>query len=298
MTFRHLEAFIQVALQGGFTRAADKLCLTQPTVSGQIKELEQELGVSLFHRLPRVVQLTEAGELLLPRARELLGSRESLLEWVAAYRGLLWGRLTVHASTIPGEYLLPPLLAAFKREYPEILLTLRIQDSGEVLEQLRRSEAALGVVGKQDNAGGLEFRPLWQDRIALFAACKAPTGPRLGLDDLRREPVVVREEGSGTRRAVEGALKSQGLPMSDLNVVSEFGSTTAVKQAVAAGIGVGFLSDVSVGTELTAGTLREVAIDGLPPLTRRFYVAWDPDRALSPACERFRDFLLASSSSN
>ncbi|HSH70708.1 MAG TPA: LysR family transcriptional regulator, partial [Deferrisomatales bacterium] len=169
MTFRHLEAFVQVAEQGGFTRAADKLCLTQPTVSGQIKELEQQLGVSLFHRLPRVVELTEAGRLLLPRASELLASRDGLLEWAAAYRGLLWGRLMVHASTIPGEYFLPPLLAAFKGEHPELGISLSIHDSEAVLEQVRRGEASLGVVGKQVANGGLVFRPLWRDHIALYA---------------------------------------------------------------------------------------------------------------------------------
>ena len=294
MTFRHLEAFVQVARQGGFTRAADKLCLTQPTVSGQIKELEQELGVSLFHRLSRAVPLTEAGELLLPRALELLGAREGLLERAAAYRGLLWGRLTVHASTIPGEYFLPPLLAAFKGDHPEIRLTLHIRESEAVLDQVRRGEAALGVVGKQIANGGLVFRPLWRDHIALYGGGGGAVPRRLEVGDLRQVPLVLREEGSGTRRAVEGALQTLGVSLDECAVVAEFGSTTAVKQAVAAGLGAGFLSDVSVAAEMASGTLRRVEVAGFEPISRRFFAVWDPERAPSPAVARFREALFAA----
>lgn len=294
MTFRHLEAFVQVARQGGFTRAADELCLTQPTVSGQIKELEQQLGVSLFQRLPRAVVLTEAGELLLPRALELLGSREELLERAAAYRGLLWGQLTVHASTIPGEYLLPPLLAGFKEGHPGIRITLRIHDSEAVLGQVRRGEAALGVVGKPSDNGGLQFHPLWRDRIALYTGGGGGIPPRLQVRDLCRVPLVLREEGSGTRRAVEGALQPLGVSLGAGAVVAEFGSTTAVKQAVAAGLGAGFLSDVSVAAELAAGTLRRVEVAGFEAIPRRFFAVWDPQREPSPAAARFREALLAA----
>lgn len=292
MTFRHLEAFVQVAAQGGFTRAADKLCLTQPTVSGQIKELEQEFGVSLFHRRPRAVELTEAGELLLPRARELLASREGVLEWVAAYRGLLWGRLTVHASTIPGEYLLPPVLAAFKAAHPEIRLSLEIHDSDAVLAKIRRGEAALGVVGGRGEGNGLVFQPLWQDRIDLYVCAHGPDPDRLSAAQFRQTRLVLREEGSGTRRAVEEALRCHGTGVEECRLVAELGSTTAVKQAVIAGLGAGFLSDVSVAAELAAGTLRRVALDGVETITRRFYAVWDAEREPSPAAARFREALL------
>jgi DNA-binding transcriptional LysR family regulator len=294
VTFRHLEAFVAVARQGGFTRAADKLCLTQPTVSGQIKELEETLGVSLFQRLPRAVVLTEAGELLLPRALGLLGSREELLERAAAYRGLLWGQLTVYASTIPGEYLLPSLLAGFKGAHPGIRITLRIHDSETVLGQVRRGEAALGVVGKPGDNGGLRFHPLWRDRIALYTGGGEDTPPQLQVRDLCRVPLVLREEGSGTRRAVEVALQPLGISLGECAVVAEFGSTTAVKQAVAAGLGAGFLSDASVAAELAAGSLRRVEVVGFAAIPRRFFAVWDPQREASPAAARFREALLAA----
>ncbi|MBE0617433.1 MAG: LysR family transcriptional regulator, partial [Proteobacteria bacterium] len=178
MNFRHLEAFVQVAAQGGFTRAAEALYLTQPTVSGQVKELEQELGVALFDRLPRAVELTEAGRLLLPEARMILEARNRLLEQSSSYLGLLWGTLRVHASTIPGEYLLPSRLAAFKRAHPEVRVRLHVASSAQVLDAVGAGEAALGVVGRLGEAAGLSNAPLWTDRILLYAA------PSLGRDRL------------------------------------------------------------------------------------------------------------------
>ncbi|GAB4255879.1 MAG: selenium metabolism-associated LysR family transcriptional regulator [Deferrisomatales bacterium] len=293
MTFRHLEAFVQVARKGGFTRAAEALYLTQPTVSGQIKELEQELGLPLFHRLPRAVELTEAGGALLAQAREILGARERLLEQAAAYRGLLWGRLELVASTIPGEYLLPPLLAAFKQRRPEIAVALRVSDSAEVLRTVASGEACLGVAGEKAADAGLESAPLWTDRVTLYAAGQwLPDGP-LSVDALRQLPVVVREEGSGTRRAAEEFLRQVGLGLADLRVVGEFGSATAVKEAVKAGLGAGFLSDVAVAGEVGRGGLRPVIVEGAQPMLRRFFAVWDGQRALTPAAREFLDDLLA-----
>ncbi len=294
MTFRHLEAFVQVAARASFTRAAEALYVTQPTVSGQIKELEEELGESLFDRLPRAVALTEAGRLLLPLAREVLAARERLGEQAAEYRGLSWGRLTVAVSTIPGECFLPPLLAAFLTAHPGISVSLRVTSSLEVLRQVAAGEAALGVTGERDEAAELSFEPLWSDRVGLYAGAGVVPGPRVALAELGRIPLVHREEGSGTRHAVEAALRAQGFPPAGLRVVLEVGSTAAVKSAVVAGVGAAFLSDVAVAAEVAAGRLRPVAVEGFSPVERRFYAVWDPQRARSPAARAFLDAVRAS----
>ncbi len=291
MTFRHLEAFVQVARQGGFTRAAEILLLTQPTVSGQIRELEEELGVSLFHRLPRAVELTEAGRILLPRAEEVLERRDGVLAEAAAYRGLLWGRLEVCASTIPGEYLLPPVLTRFKRAHPGVRAVLRIRDTGEVLDRVARGEAPLGVVGERDGRSDLAFRPLWTDRVGLFCAPGVSPDVVERLDGL---PLVMREEGSGTRRVAERALARAGIDPARLDVVAELGSTTAVKEALKGGDGAGFLSERAVAGEVAAGVLVPVAVSGALPVERRFYAVWHPKRALSPAASAFRSALEAA----
>lgn len=292
MTFRHLEAFVQVAVRGGFTRAAEALFLTQPTVSGQMKELEQELGVTLFHRLARSVELTEAGRELLPRARELLRGRDHLLERAAAYRGLLWGELEVHASTIPGEYLLPSVLAGFKKAHPEVRVRLRIHGSAEVLRLVAEGEAALGVVGEREEGLGVEYAALWSDRVGLYAGQGLEVADPLPPEGLRHLPLVFREEGSGTRRTVEEFLRGVALSAADLSVVAEFGSTAAVKEAVKAGIGLGFLSEVAVACEVASGALRPIRLGGVGPVERSFFAAWDPQRTPSPAVQAFREFLL------
>lgn len=294
MNLRHLEAFVRVADQGGFTRAAEALYLTQPTVSGQVKELEQELGVALFDRLSRAVEPTEAGRLLLPEARRILEARDRLLERAAAYRGLLWGRLRVDASTIPGEYLLPSLLAGFKKAHPEVQVGLRVHSTGEVVERIRSGEGDLGVVGSRDEESGLSYAPLWGDTVRLYAAPGLGLEAPVSLAGLRRVPLVLREEGSGTRRTVERALAAAGVPAAELAVVGEFGSTTAVKEAVKAGIGAGFLSEAAVAWETRAGALIPVPVEGLPPVERRFYAVWDGQRHMPPASQAFLDLLVGS----
>jgi DNA-binding transcriptional LysR family regulator len=296
VTFRHLEAFWEVARRRGFTKAADVLYLTQPTISGQIKELEEELGVVLFHRLPRTVELTEAGKLFLPKAREILEARDHLAESAAQYRGLLWGILELHASTIPGEYLLPPMLARFKEAHPEVRAVLRIHSSAEVLARLEAGEAALGVAGETGEGLGLASAPLWFDRVALYAAAGSSIPEELPLEDLPGIPLAQREEGSATRKSVENALAKFGLPARALNVRAELGSTSAVKEAAKAGVGAAFLSQVAVACELRAGLLREVRIHGFPPVERRFHAVWDPQRTLSPAARAFLALLTPAAS--
>jgi len=291
VNLRHLEAFVAVARQGGFTRAADRLCLTQPTVSGQIKELEEELGLTLFHRFPRRVELTEAGERLLPRAEEVLRARDRLLEEAAAYQGLAIGTLQVHASTIPGEYLLPAFLARFKRGHPGVRVILRVADSGDVVRRVQSGEAEVGVVGERGGEDGLAYRRLWRDRVGLFAPAGwnlPPVVPPRALGDL---PVVLREPGSGTRRAVERAL---GPRVRRLRVVAEFGSTAAVLEAVRAGIGAGFVSERAAAAWVEAGRIAAVAVEGVLPVERWFYAVWDPRRTPGPAAEAFLRLLEGS----
>ena len=292
MNFRHLEAFVAVADRGGFTRAAEALLLTQPTVSGQVKELEDELGVVLFDRLPRSVGLTEAGRLFLGEARSILEARERLQERARAYRGILWGRLDVHASTIPGEYLLPSRVAAFRKVHPEVRVSLRVRSSAEVLDRVMSGEAGLGVVGERVEGLGLDYVALWNDRVRLFGAPSLGLGPVLGREALRAVPLVMREEGSGTRKVVARALASAGVGFEELNVLAEFGSTSAVKEALKAGAGAGFLSEVAVASEVESGVLEPLELDFMGPVERRFWAVWDPQRQLSPAARAFRDELL------
>ncbi|GAB4256454.1 LysR substrate-binding domain-containing protein [Deferrisoma sp.] len=287
MTFRHLEAFVAVAREGGFTRAAERLCLTQPTVSGQIRELEEDLGLELFHRLPRAVELTDAGKALLPKALDVLAARDRFAQEAAALRGVVAGELAVHASTIPGEYLLPPVLARFKAEHPGVRVVLEVADTSEVLRRVEAGEAGVGIVGSE--AGGdLLSEPLWGDRIVLLVPAGWPVADRIAPEDLGDLPLVAREPGSGTRRTVEAALGDRRVHP---RVVAELGSTTAVLEAVKAGLGAGFVSERAAAEALASGRVRSVAVDGVVPVSRRFLAVWHPRRALGPAARALLEIL-------
>jgi DNA-binding transcriptional LysR family regulator len=294
MTFRHLEAFVATARLASVTRAAESLFLTQPTVSGQIRELEVELGVTLFHRMPRGVELSEAGKLFLPHAVAVLDGRRKLTDEAADYLGLLKGTLEIHTSTIPGEYLLPSLLARFKRDHPALRLICLIHDSAATLEAVGRGEAYLGIVGRSREEPDLEFTPLWEDRLGLYAPPGRIGRARVSLRELADLPLVVREEGSATRKVMEDALTDAGLNPQAFHIVAELGSTTAVKEAVREGIGLSFLSEKAVHCEVEAGRLAEIEVEGFEPVRRRFYLVEDRRRELPPAARTFRTFLLNS----
>ncbi len=294
MMFRHLEAFIETARAGSVTQAAETLLLTQPTVSGQLKELEEELGVALFNRMPRGVELTEAGKRFLPRAREILVARRKLLDEASEYKGLLSGILEIHASNIPGEYLLPPCLALFKKKNQGLRIVLRIHDSRETIGRILCGDAALGIVGGDNEDPDLEFHPLWEDKIFLYAKADSALPDNISFDELGGVPLLMREEGSATRRAVEKALMQAGLSLPSLSVAAELGSTTAVKNAIGAGIGAAFLSEVAAASECERGVFRRVGVSGFGPIKRRFFLVRHKRRELSPASRAFCEFALAS----
>jgi DNA-binding transcriptional LysR family regulator len=291
MNFRHLEAFVATAQSGSVTHAAEKLLRTQPTVSGQLKELEEELGVSLFHRLPRGVELTAPGRELLHRSQQILNERQKLLDEAAEHQGLLRGELVIHASNIPGEYLLPPLLGRFKKEHPGLRMVCRIYDSAGTIARVLGGEAGLGVVGRTVADPELEFTPLWSDRIELYSA-PGVFPEAIPAKEFAHLPLVCRVEGSATRRAVEKALGKLGATLSGDQLLAELGSTAAVKEALRAGVGAAFLSQVAAAPGLAAGTLERVKVTGLEPILRRFYLVEHKRRELSPAARAFKALLL------
>ena len=294
--FRHLEAFVETAKMGSVTQAAEALFITQPTVSGQLRELEEELATVLFHRLPRGVELSEAGKRFLPRAIEILESRKKLLYEASEYNGLLRGTLEIHASNIPGEYLVPLCLSQFKDIHPSLRLICKVHDSAETIDKVASGEAYLGVVGTTDDNPDLEFIPLWEDRLELFTSTKNLKLPEtITLEELSKAPLIIREEGSASRLEALRTLAEAGVELSKLNVLMELGSTTAVKMALTADVGAAFISTVAVEKEVAEGELRKVTVEGLAPVERRFYLVKNKRRELTPAARVFSEFALTRS---
>ena len=295
MDLRQLEIFSKVAELGSFSRAAETLHLTQPTVSEHIRALEDELGVRLLDRLGRGAHVTRAGQLLLSYAARLLALAREARQAVDGFQERMSGELVVGGSTIPGEYILPPVLSRFKEKFPDISTTLLIGDSRGVTDWVAEGRVELAVVGARLPRRGLEFRELLPDVEVVVVPAGHPWSGRreITLTELAREPLLIREAGSGTRAALEAALAGAGVELGALRLVGEMGSSQAVKQAVKAGMGITILSRRAVEEECRGGSLVALAVKDLA-ITRAFYVVLSTDRTRSPVAEAFRVFLEAN----
>jgi DNA-binding transcriptional LysR family regulator len=291
----YLETFVHAAELGSFTAAARRLRLTQAAVSQRIQHLEQVTGVPLFERQAGHVVLTEAGHCLHGYAQRILALHREALQEVAGRQTRLTGELTLAASSVPGEHLLPGLLSSFRQRHPHVQVRATVADSSQVLRLLEQGKAQLGLVGGKVDSPHLEFRQFARDELAVVV----PTGhrwqrrKRVALDDLRHEPLIVREVGSGSRWCLERGLAEAGATLEDLNVVLELGSNEAIKEAVQRGLGLAVLSTHVVRAEVEAGALHLVDITGLP-LAREMFVAWDRRRALPIPANLFLDLLTPS----
>jgi DNA-binding transcriptional LysR family regulator len=297
MDLRQLEIFVKVAELKSFSKAAQALRLTQPTVSEHIRTLEQELGVRLLDRLGRGAEATRAGQLLLSHATRMLQLQRETLQAMDSFQGRLAGDLHVAASTIPGEYVLPSLIGRFKEKFPDIVISLLIGDSRAVVDWVIDGRAEVAVVGAKLPHRGIEYRELMPDELVVVVPVAHPWHGKkeIGLADLRAEAMLLREQGSGTRAAFESALAQAGQDLSAFRIVGEMGSTQAIKQAVKAGVGVSVISRRAVDEECRSGLVWCLKIRDLK-ITRAFHIATHRERSRSPLAEAFRSFLEAESS--
>jgi DNA-binding transcriptional LysR family regulator len=297
MDLRQLEIFVKVAELKSFSKAALALRLTQPTISEHIRTLEQELGVRLLDRLGRGAEATRAGQLLLSHATRMLQLQRETLQAMDSFQGRLAGDLHVAASTIPGEYVLPALIGRFKEKFPDIVISLLIGDSRAVVDWVIDGRAEVAVVGARLAHRGIEYRELMPDELVVVVPVAHPWHGKkeIALADLRAEPMLLREQGSGTRAAFESALAQAGQDLSTFRIVGEMGSTQAIKQAVKAGVGVSVISRRAVDEDSRSGLVWCLKIRDLK-VTRAFHIATHRDRSRSPLAEAFRSFVEAESS--
>lgn len=288
MDLRRLEIFAKVAELGSFSRAADALFLTQPTISEHVRSLEDELGVQLLDRLGRGTTPTRAGLLLLGYAQRMLTLAREAQQAVDQLQGRMSGELAVGGSTIPGEYVLPALIGAFKTKYPDISIALLIGDSRQVSGWVEDGRVEVGVVGARPAGRALESRELMTDELVVVVPAAHAWAERrtVTLAELRGEPLIMRERGSGSREAMERALAEVGLDLSTFRIVGEMGSTQAIKQAVRASVGISLISRRAVEDECRASLLACVKIKDLK-IARAFYLVTHRDRTRSPLAQAF-----------
>jgi len=291
MDTRQLAAFCAVVERKSFSEAAERLGVTQPAVSQQIRSLEDRVGQQLLDRSGRRVEPTEAGNRLYRSAQRLLALERQLLEDVAGEaEGPLRGQLAMGASTGPGGTVVPVLLCEFAEANPDVTVDLTISDTQTIVEQVARRELELGVVGATPRNRAVAYEPFFHDQVILVCLPDHRfAGQTVTLDDLRGEPLLVMQEGAGVRQVIEDELRRAGTRLRDLDVRIELGLQESVKSAVEAGHGVTFISRTAVERELASGELAEARVRGLEP-SREISLVRAAGRVSTRVADAFVDF--------
>ena len=292
MDLWRLNIFCKVIKLRSFTKAAEISRLSQPTVSGHIKYLENHFGCKLIDRLGREAAPTKAGEILYTYATQLIALKEETEAALAQFPGDMKGHLMIGGSTIPGSYILPSLMGNFRKEYPEVKITLVLGDTEKITKEVLEGHIEVGIVGAKSQERTISHVRFIEDILVLVlpASHKWAKRSSIAVAELAKEPFIIRERGSGTRKSIEDALKKGGHSLGMLNIVAEMGSTESVCQGIKAGVGISILSKRAVSEDISNGTLRGIAIEGLP-LKRDFYLITHKGRTRSPLCEAFIQFI-------
>jgi len=285
MDCRDLEIFLAVARHLNFTRAGEEMCLSQPSVSVRIRLLQEELGVKLFEQVGKKVSLTEAGIVLERKARRIVSAFEDARLAIQELKGLERGSLRIGASTTPGIYLVPRLVAEFKRQHPKIEVYVAIKDTRQVEDLIVRNEFDFGFVGGHLIGSEVEVIPWRIDELVLIVPVNHPLASkkRVKPRDLVKERFIFREQGSATQALVESNLRNWDL---QLDTVMETDNPGAVKQAVQAGLGIAFVSKFAIETELRAKLLAAVKVEGLNA-RRELRIIHRKDKDLTHAAQAF-----------
>ncbi|MBA3014901.1 MAG: LysR family transcriptional regulator [Desulfobulbaceae bacterium] len=292
MDFHQPKVFASVFRHKSFTKASDEMCVSQPTISEHIKNLEHEFSCKLFDRLGRTIAPTQRAERLYPKVLRLLDNAIRLQEEFKAEEGQVQGELIIGASTIPGTYILPRQACLFRQQYPDTSFEISIHDSREIIDMVLNHSLLCGVVGaKMENQ--LHYVPLTEDELVLVAAQGLITTPLLTAADLAQIPLLMREEGSGTRDSMIHLLEEAGISLDTMTVVATLGSSAAVKEAVKEGLGAAWISRIAVQDSLSLGELVEIPYPGLFQ-SRRFYLVTHKKRTLPHHYQVFYEYLRAS----
>lgn len=262
MNLKQLEAFARVAEAKSFSEAAKILYLTQPTVSAHVASLEKELGVCLLMRSTKEVSLTEEGEILYDYAMQMLELEQQIRERFGS-RKKEGAVLRIAASTIPSQYLLPEIMVRFRERYPGVRLRVMETDSAGAVEQILSRRADIGFAGTVLEEKQCVYIPFYQDELVVIIPGEGLEGPESAAETaawIRRMPVILREEGSGTRKEAQRLLRQMGIELSELNIVASIQNQETIKRSVRNGMGISILSRLATEDEIRSGVLRAVPL--------------------------------------
>jgi len=290
-----LKVFLAVADYGSFSEAGRQIHISQPAVSQIIQGLERQLEVQLFIRQGRAVQLSEAAQVLLPMARELLGSSQRVEQTMLSLQGEVIGEMTIGCSTASGKYLLPGLIARFRRQFPQVRLNVLVTSRDSVMNKLLNGETAFGVSSKQIEHPELEYLDFFTDTVILIVPAEHPWTRfrKVYPDDLLEEPVILREDLAGTREVMMEGLRQHDITPDMLNVAMVLGNAEAIEIAVEEGLGIAFVSRLAASRGLDLGRIVEIEVEGMC-LTRNIYMLRNRKQPLTRAQIEFWKFIQGS----
>ncbi len=293
MNLNHLRSFLEVTKRGSLSEAARARRISQPAISNQIKRLERELGMVLLIRSERgVVSLTAAGEVFRAFAAQVMTAHEEMMQRLNHLREEISGELVIAASTTPGEFILPQLLTDFRARYPQVETKVTIADTKDVVEKVLARQCDIGFIGAPIERPRLILVPLIKDEIVLAVYPDHPFARReaIRLEELQGQRLILREEGSGTRRSLEQLLAEKGERLPVDNVALVLGSTHAIIEAIQAGLGIGFVSAFAVSRLQASGQLCTVSIEGLS-LTRNLFIVYEEGQLSTRLRQEFLAFV-------
>ncbi|MCE5194755.1 MAG: LysR family transcriptional regulator [Nitrospiraceae bacterium] len=290
MDIHHLKIFLSVYKSKSFSKASELVSLTQPTISEHIKKLETDLNCRLFDRMGKTIIPTKEADMLYNFATEIVEKAGNFKDALKNYKGKITGELAVGASSIPGTYILPRVIGLFRKKYPSATFQIFISDTKDVVTKIMKHELLLGVVGSKFINKEINYIPFMDDELIVIASPHFGIKKNISLGELIKFPLIMREEGSGTRREFEKFLDSKGISIDRLNITGFFNSTDAVKQAVKAGLGISVISRIAVADELKTKLLKEAKLDDFK-IKRNFYLITHKKRTIPKIYNIFMDYI-------
>ncbi|PSB32518.1 LysR family transcriptional regulator [Chlorogloea sp. CCALA 695] len=288
-TLHQLKVFEEVARSGSFTKAAEEMFLSQPTVSQQIKQLTKAVGIPLFEQIGKRIYLTDAGKEVLSVCKDISEKMSQLEMTLADLKGLKQGNLRLAVITT-AKYFVPRLLGQFRHRYPGIKIALQVTNRKQVLDRLSENVDDLYILGQPPEGLDINLRPILENALVAIAPSDHPLAgeKNIPLQRLAQEPFIIREAGSGTRMAVEQFFAENRVEM---NVEMEIGSNEAIKHAIVGGLGISVLSRHVLALEGTKGPLTILDVEGFP-IQRHWYIVYPSTKQLSVVASTFLEYLL------
>lgn len=285
MDFKQIEAFVNVAKYKSFSKAADAIFLSQPTISAHISSLEQELNMPLFDRNGKETRLTHAGSVFLEYAINMINIRNSAVLSLADFDSKVSGTLVIASSTTPCRFMLPSMIKDFYDEYPNVSFDIKEESTKHVVDMVLCGDADIGIVGDIIPDNKLSYKKIAEDNLILISNDKS-LPENLSIETILKQRFILREAGSATRNIFENALKLNGFSIEKVNVLAEVSSLEAVLQFVKNGLGISIVSEVACMDYISSGMVRKHTIDSMN-INRGIYSVVHTKRTLSPAGKAF-----------